>query len=143
MLERLLSNAPAPALTPRPHSHILKPCCSVCSRECRRQPRSRVQSIVCFFLWQAGPRGGQVDEIFPYMLLGWSAEKVGTNYVMILSHVAAERQQSAADPGRGGQPPRSVMNSDPRTPVVVHVSPLPGLRRLYGLYPRRILMTTG
>ena len=35
------------------------------------------------------------------------------------------------------------MNSDPRIPVVVYVSPLPGLRRLYGMYPRRILMTAG
>ena len=37
-----------------------------------------------FFLWQ----------IWPYMLLGWSAEKVGDHYVMISPHVAAERLRS-------------------------------------------------
>ena len=77
----------------------------------------------------------QLDDTFPYMLPGWSAEKVGANYMMI-SHVSQWNvfgRETATDPGRGGQPPGSVMNSNPRIPVVVYNSPLPGLRLLYGL----------
>ena len=48
-------------------------------------------------------------------------------------------RETAPDPGRGGQPPESVMNSDPRTLVVVYNSPLLGLRCLC---PRGILMAT-
>ena len=51
-------------------------------------------SVFCF-LWQTGPRGvrggPEWDETFPYMLPGWSAEKVGANYMMISPRVAAER----------------------------------------------------
>ena len=42
-----------------------------------------------------------------------------------------------------GQPPRSVINSDPQTPVVVHSSPQFRLRHLYGLCLPRKLKTAG
>ena len=45
----------------------------------------------------------ELNETFPYMLLGWSAEKVGDNYMMIstgLQRNVTERK-TATDPGRG------------------------------------------
>ena len=75
------------------------------------------------------------------MLSGWSAEKMGSSYVMISPRVAAERHWAGNGTGEGGQPPGSVMNFDPRIPVVVmYGSPLPGLRHLHS---RRILVDAG
>ena len=36
-------------------------------------------------------RCSELDEAFPCMLPGWSAEKVGDNYMMILPRVTAQR----------------------------------------------------
>ena len=45
----------------------------------------------------------ELDETFPYMLPGWSAEKVGANYMIISPRIAAERlrRETVTDPGRG------------------------------------------
>ena len=51
-------------------------------------------TIVCFSFGQLGhgvSRCPKLDETFPYMLPGCSAEKVDANYMMILPRVAAER----------------------------------------------------
>ena len=51
-------------------------------------------TIVCFSCGQPGHgviRSPKLDETFPYMLPGWSAEKVVANYMIISPHVAAER----------------------------------------------------
>ena len=80
-------------------------------------------TMVCFSCDKAGHRVSrchEFNETFPYMLPGWSAEKVGANYMMKLSG--------------------SVMNFNPRTPVVVYISPLPGLRCVHS---RWIPMTAG
>ena len=50
--------------------------------------------IVCFScgkLCDGVGRCPQLDKTFPYMLPGWSADKVGANYMMISLYVVAER----------------------------------------------------
>ena len=61
---------------------------------------------MCFSCGKPGHGVGmcpELDETFKYMLPGWSAEKVGANYMMISPHVAAERlrAETATEPGRG------------------------------------------
>ena len=72
-------------------------------------------SVVCFSCGKAGhsaTRCPALDESFPFMLLGWKAEKEGGGYVMISPRVAAERHRV----GNGdGQPPGSVVELVPRT----------------------------
>ena len=80
--------------------------------------------IMCFSCGKTGHGVGRcpvLNERFPLMLPGWSAEKVGDGYVMILPQVAAERRRvgNADCSGVGGQPPGSVMELDPRSPEVV------------------------
>ena len=51
-------------------------------------------TMVCFSCGKPGHGVGrcpELDETFPYMLPGWSAEKVGANYMMISPRVAADR----------------------------------------------------
>ena len=79
LLERLLSGAPASTSTPPPQTGI-----------------TGMETLVYFLGGKPGHGVGrhpELDETFLYMLLGWSAEKVGANYVMISPHVAAERRQ--------------------------------------------------
>ena len=54
-------------------------------------------TVVCFLYGKVGHGVGrcpELDETFPFMLLGWTVEKVGSSYVMILPRVAAERCQA-------------------------------------------------
>ena len=64
----------------------------------------------CFSCGKAGHGVGrchELNETFPFMLPGWSAEKVGSSYVMISLRVAAERRPDQlwnSTPGpRGGR----------------------------------------
>ena len=81
--------------------------------------------------WDTGwGRWPQLDETFPCMWPGWSADKVGADYMymMISPRVAAKRLREGNgnwSGGGGGQPLGSVMNSDPRIPVVVYDLSLP------------------
>ena len=53
-------------------------------------------TVVCFSCGLPGhgvSRCPHLDETFPYMLPGWSAEKVDGQYMMILPRAAAERLQ--------------------------------------------------
>ena len=76
--------------------------------------------VVCFSCGKAGhsaTRCPDLNETFPFMLLVWKAEKVGGGYVMI-SPVWQQNvtgRETTTDPGRGGQPPGSVVELDPRT----------------------------
>ena len=78
-----------------------------------------------------------LDETFPYMLPGWSAEKM-----------EAEQLQSGNDDwsggGRvgGGQPPGSVIHFDPQTLVVVDGPPSPARGCRHGTCPQWALKTT-
>ena len=57
-------------------------------------------TIVCFSCGKPGHRVGrcpEFDETFPYMLPGWSAEKVGANFVMISPRFTAERLWAGND----------------------------------------------
>ena len=50
--------------------------------------------VLCLSCGQYGHGVGrcpQLDVKFPFMLAGWSAEKIGDHYAMISPHVAAER----------------------------------------------------
>ena len=63
-------------------------------------------TIVCFSCGKPGHGVGsclELDEAFPYMLPGWSAEKVGANYMVSSPRFAAERlrRYTATDLGRG------------------------------------------
>ena len=67
-------------------------------------------TIVCFSFGKAGHGVGrcpELNETFPFMLPGWSAEKVGSSYVMISPRAYAEWPRNVAgrktetDPGRG------------------------------------------
>ena len=64
-------------------------------------------TVVCFSCGKSGHGEGrcpELNETFPFMLPGWTAEKVGGNYVMVSPCVAAERRRALktkTDPGRG------------------------------------------
>ena len=83
LLLRLLPGMPAPASRLRPGP-----------------ARRDWITVVCF---SCGiPRHGvgrcpELDETFPYMLPGWSAEKVGANYMMISPCVTSERLRAGND----------------------------------------------
>ena len=54
-------------------------------------------TVVCFSCGKAGHGVGlcpKLNETFPFMLPGWTAEKVGNSYVMISPQVAAERRRA-------------------------------------------------
>ena len=54
-------------------------------------------TIVCFSCGKPGHGIGmcpEMDETFPHMLPGWSAEKVGANFMMISPRVVAARRRA-------------------------------------------------
>ena len=58
------------------------------------QARRDWNTIVCFSCGKLGhgvSRCPELNETFPFMLPGWTAEKVGSSYMMISTRVAAER----------------------------------------------------
>ena len=82
LLQRLLSGTPVPVTRSRPGP-----------------VRRDLTTIVCFSCGKPGHGVGrcpELDETFPYMLPGWSAEKVGANYMMISPQVA-ERFRAGND----------------------------------------------
>ena len=90
-------------------------------------PQGMVYGIV-LLLWQIWPRVGrcpQLDVKFPFMLPGWSAEKIGDHYAVISPRLAAERLRAGNGnwSGMEGQPPGSVINSDPRRQCISHHRP--------------------
>ena len=104
MMQCLLSNAPAPMQALPPRTTVtemetllqrLLPGVPTLAPRVRPFPAHRAWStIVCFSCGNSGHGVGrcpQLDETFPYMLPGWSAEKVSANYMMISPRVAAER----------------------------------------------------
>ena len=106
LLERLLSKALEllPTLPPRTAItgmetlllHLLPGTRTQASRPLPVPARRDWTRIVCFSCGKPGYGVGRCPELgetFPYMLPGWSAEKVGANY-MISPRVAAERLQS-------------------------------------------------
>ena len=107
LLERLLSGRSAPTSTPTPQTGItgietmlqhLLPGTPVPASRSRPGPARRDWTTIgCFSCGKPGHRVGrypELDETFPYMLPGWSAEKVGANLMMISPCVAAERRQA-------------------------------------------------
>ena len=101
--------------------------------------------VVCFFCGKAGHSANCcpiLDDSFPFMLPGWSAEKVTGGYAMVSAR-AAERQ-TATDPGGGfaARISNNVRPQDPPPPPrgsggVLHRSQSPGtgLRRGQGPNP--------
>ena len=100
LLKRPLSGVPAPL----PHTGItgmealLQPLllgAPVIASRARPGPAHRDwTTIVCISCVKSGHsvcRCPEMNETFPYMLLGWSAEKVGGNYMMISPRIAVER----------------------------------------------------
>ena len=60
-------------------------------------PPGILATIVCVSCGKAGHGVGRcpkLNETFPFMLPGWSAEKVGDSHVMISPRVAAERRRA-------------------------------------------------
>ena len=84
LLQCLLLGTPAPALRSRPGPAHRDWTTIVCFVSCGKPGHG-----VC--------RCPEWDETFPYMLPGWSAEKVGANYMMISPRVAAERLRAGND----------------------------------------------
>ena len=95
---------PAPTPTPPPRTVItaletllqrLLPGTPVSVLRTRPGPARRDWATIIYFsygkLGHGVGRCPELNETFPYMLLGWSAEKVGDNYMMISPRVAAER----------------------------------------------------
>ena len=104
LLQRLLSGALAPAPAPPPKTgvtdmetllqHLLPGMPAPVSRTRPGPVRRDWATIVCFSCGKSGHGVGrcpELNETFPYMLPGWSAEKVGSSYLMISPRVAAER----------------------------------------------------
>ena len=121
MLQGLLPRTPVPALRARPGPI-----------------RRDWATVVCFSCGKAGHGVGrcpELNETFPFMLPGWTAEKVGGSYVM--SHPEwpwnVTGWKTETEETEGGQPPGSVMEFDPKTPVVVRCGSLPlGMRSWCG-----------
>ena len=106
LLERLQSGALAPTPTLPPQTGIMgmETLLHFPERQFRTRGHDRVRlartnwtTIVCFSCVKPGHGVGrwpELDETFPYMLPGWSAEKVDANYMMVSPHVAAERRRA-------------------------------------------------
>ena len=105
LLKRLLSGVPVSTSTPSPHTGItrmetllqhLQPGVLSPVTQARLAPARRDWStMMCFSCGKPDLGVGQcqeLDETFPYMLPGWSMEKVGSNYVVVLPRIAAERR---------------------------------------------------
>ena len=107
LLERLLSGRSALTPPPPPQTGItgmetlmqrLLPGTPVPASRSRPGPTRRDwTTIVCLSCGKPGHGVGrcpELDDIFPYMLPGWSAEKVGANFMMISPRVAAESRRA-------------------------------------------------
>ena len=80
LLRSLLSGHPAPAQQPRPGSF-----------------RRDWNAVVCCSCGKAGHRATRcptLDDLFPFMLPGWKAEKTAGGYAMISPRVAVERRRA-------------------------------------------------
>ena len=67
---------------------------NITSRAQSTTTRKDWNTIVCFSCGKSGhgvSRCPELNKTFPFMLPGWTAEKVGSSYVMISPRVAAER----------------------------------------------------
>ena len=156
MLKRLLPAVPAQALQPRSApteiEAMLKRLFPGTLTQAP-QPRPAIARrdwavVLCFSCGNYGhgaSRCTTLDVKFPYMLPGWSAEKRGDHYAMISPRLTAERLRAGNGDWSGmeGQPPGSVIHSDPRTLAAVHFSPPPVLRCLHGLGLLRKIKTAG
>ena len=103
LLERLLSGALAPMPAPPSQTGItemetllqrLLPETPPASRSRPVLARRDWTAVMCFSCGKSGYRVSRCPDLnitFPYMLPGWSAEKVGTSYIMISPRMAAER----------------------------------------------------
>ena len=99
MLKRLLLGKPTQAPKPRP---VIA--------------RRDWSSVLCFSCGKYGHGLGKcrrLDVTFPFMGPGWSADKRGDHYMMVSPHLAAGKGNQSS--GMEGQPPGSVIISDPRT----------------------------
>ena len=71
----------------------------------RQRPiRRDWNGVVCFSCGKSGHAATHcpaLDELSPFMLLGWRAESTPGGFIMISPRVAAERSQTATDPGEG------------------------------------------
>ena len=115
-LKQLLSGVPTPPPTPPPQTGMaeveallqrLLPGTSVMTLRERPGPARRDwNTIVCFSCGKSGHGASwchEMNETFPYVLPGWSEEKVGGGYVMIspVSQWNASAWETAPDLGRG------------------------------------------
>ena len=104
LLQRLLEGVQAPKPIPPPKTGItdietflkgLLPGIPAVASRARLGPiRRDWGTVVCFSCGKAGHGVGRcpkLNETFPFMLLGWTAEKVGGSYAMISPRVAVER----------------------------------------------------
>ena len=107
LLKRLLSRVTAPTPTPPPQTgmagmeallqRLLPGMPGMASRARPGPARRDWNTIECFSCGKSGPgvsRCPEQNETFPFMLPGWTAEKVGSSYVMISPRVAAERAEN-------------------------------------------------
>ena len=88
LLRALLSGHLAPAQQPRPGSF-----------------RRDWNAVVCFSCRKAGHSATHcpnLDDSFPFMVPGWTAEKTAGGYAMISPRVAAERRKRRLIRGGGG-----------------------------------------
>ena len=130
LLQRLVAETqscqPAPVIPPEPVGlkNLLRSYLSgkqASGQLLRLRPiRRDWNGIVCFSCGKAGhsaTRCPALDESFPSMLPGWSAETTPGGFIMISPRVAAERRraETATDPGGGGGW-FAVVRLDPRIP---------------------------